>query len=68
MKQHTPWCEAEGDHDHDCAAATELTRLRAFTEAVRETFACTAQGEDKRDDHVDDCFHCYADQALERAR
>jgi hypothetical protein len=67
-------CEAEADHPHDCSLATELARLRAFAEAVREEFECTSPGPlpdhitDSMADHVDDCLHCAATQALERAR
>jgi hypothetical protein len=63
---HADTCEAEADHPHDCATASELARLRAFAEAVRDEVACS--GPDLRADHVDDCLHCAAVQALERAR
>jgi hypothetical protein len=73
---HADTCEAEADHPHDCAAATELARLRAFAEAVRDEFACIGRGKaecigldgDEGSGHVDDCWHCGAEQALERAR
>jgi hypothetical protein len=62
-------CEAEADHPHDCSLATELARLRAFAEAVREEFLCTASADDLDDAaHLTDCWRCYAVQALERAR
>lgn len=75
---HSPTCEADGAHDGDCATATELGRLRAFAEAVRDEVACSgftpAPGDDREsaalahDQHLDDCLHCAALQALERAR
>jgi hypothetical protein len=67
--KHADTCEAEADHPHDCATATELGRLRAFAEAVREEFECVDDNNDALpENHVDDCLHCYAVQALERAR
>jgi hypothetical protein len=81
-RPHAAICEAEADHRHDCATATELGRLRAFAEAVREEVHCDGLpmvlggieglGEEARADleaaHRDDCFHCAATKALERAR
>jgi hypothetical protein len=74
-RAHAAMCEAEADHPHDCSLATELARLRAFAEAVRDDFSCMVK-DAARDDapdaegcgDVDDCWHCYAVQALERAR
>jgi hypothetical protein len=68
---HTDSCEAEPGHPWDCATATELCRLRAFAEAVRDEFMCGAESTPEGDippDHVDDCWRCYAVQALERAK
>jgi hypothetical protein len=81
-RAHTDWCEAEADHPHDCATATQLARLRAFAEAVRDEVHCNGLpvvtggivglGEQDRADleaaHRDDCFHCAAVQALEPPR
>ena len=67
-RRHLDACEAEADHPLDCATATELARLRAFAEAIRdEVFATCPHGGHGCGD-VDDCWHCYATQALERAR
>jgi hypothetical protein len=65
-RRHAAWCEAEAGHDHDCAPATELARLRAFATAVRDEFVCVLEGEERPEDHVDDCWRCYAEQAMER--
>lgn len=66
--RHEPWCDADGAHAGDCRTAVRLARLQAFAEAVRDEFHCTAAGGDASrfdDGHVDDCWHCYAEQALE---
>jgi hypothetical protein len=66
-RHHADTCEAEADHDDSCGTATELARLRAFAEAVRDEFPCFDDGDPAlvaKDDHVDDCWHCYALQAL----
>lgn len=66
---HAPYCEAESDHKLDCATATELARLRAFAEAVRDSVGCTEPANEPVPvDHYDACLHCAAEQALERAR
>jgi hypothetical protein len=68
---HSSFCQADTGHTLDCATATELARLRAFAEAVRDEWQCTLAGEVVEEmpaDHVDDCWHCYATQALERVR
>lgn len=71
-RSHSPTCEADGAHDGDCATATELARLRAFAEAVRDEIGCSDDNRPayyaEAEDHVDDCWHCAALQALERAR
>jgi hypothetical protein len=68
---HNDTCEAEVGHLNDCATATELARLRAFAEAVRDDFDCMAK-DDAPDAEgcgdVDACWHCYALQALGRTR
>jgi hypothetical protein len=80
---HSPTCEAEADHPGECATATELGRLRAFAEMIRDEVHCDGLpqvlggiverlGDEARADleaaHRDDCFHCAALQALEPAR
>lgn len=67
---HADWCEAERDHVGSCATATELGRLRAFAEAVRDEWECYRDSDELPlpDDHVDDCWHCDALQALGQAR
>lgn len=79
---HADYCEAEPGHALDCATATRLARLTAFAEAVRDEIHCDglpivlagAEGlnDQARADleaaHRDDCFHCYALQALEPVR
>lgn len=68
-RTHAAMCEAEADHPHDCSLATELARLRAFAEAVRDEVQCVGM-EGHLDDgqHLTDCLHCAAAKALERAR
>lgn len=62
--KHADFCEAEFPHDlDDCAMATELARLRAFAEGMREEFPCTLESVDAVD-HADDCVHCAATEAL----
>jgi hypothetical protein len=61
---HSTSCEADTGHALDCATATELARLRAFAEQVRDEFSCVGLMPDGT--HVDDCWHCGAAQALER--
>jgi hypothetical protein len=71
---HADNCQADTGHTLDCATATELAKLRAFAEAVRDEWECPektpSDGEDYPDGcgDVDDCWHCYAAQALERVR
>jgi hypothetical protein len=80
---HTIACDADGPHAPlDCATASELARLRAFAEAVRDEFTCLGAPVGPTDDvplsneviddlqaaHRDDCWHCAAEQALEGAR
>ena len=68
MRTHPDWCEGAPDHDDACATATELARLRAFAEIVRDEFHCSTPDvpEDALpEDHVDDCWHHLALQALE---
>lgn len=61
-----PWCEAEADHDNMCRTATRLRRLLAFAEDVRDEIECIGhEGDELGTVHVDECFHCYAIQALE---
>jgi hypothetical protein len=69
-RHHADTCEAEADHDDSCQTATELARLRAFAEAVRDEFRCDIEGcgGDEPEDHVDDCWSCAAAQALGRTR
>lgn len=64
---HSDTCEAEADHPLDCGTASELGRLRAFAEQMHAEFPCTLESV-TADDHVDDCVHCAALAALERAR
>lgn len=69
MTRHADYCEAERDHDHSCGTATELARLRAFAEAVRDEIACIGHdGDEEGTEHVDDCWHCGAEAALETPR
>ena len=70
MTRHTLACDHDGAHPGlDCATATELARLRAFAEAVRDEFTCLGPLEARvADDHTDDCLHCAAEQALERVK
>jgi hypothetical protein len=66
---HTDSCEAEPGHTGDCATATELARLRAFAEAVRDEWDCfLPEGAAVPEDHTDDCWRCAAEQALERVK
>jgi hypothetical protein len=66
---HSSFCQADTGHTLDCATASELARLRAFAEAVRDEWQCNwADDEPRPDDHIDDCWHCYAAQALERVK
>jgi len=71
-REHADSCEAEPGHASDCQTATELARLRAFAEAVRDEMECSDPDLDDNgkysDAHIADCFHCAAEQALERAR
>jgi hypothetical protein len=70
-------CPDCGDRERE-RTATELARLRAFAEAVRDEVQCSgftpAPGDDRgsaalaHDQHLDDCLHCAAELALERAR
>jgi hypothetical protein len=69
-RRHAYGCEAERDHRHDCATATALLRLHSFAQTVLDEFECTLErhmleGEKLPADHVDDCWHCAARQALE---
>jgi hypothetical protein len=63
-RHHADTCEAEADHDYDCGTMTELARLRAFAEMIRDEIGCVC----RHQQDADDCFHCAAEQALERAR
>jgi hypothetical protein len=64
---HSSFCQADTGHTLDCATATELARLRAFAETVAEEFACfLPEDTPAPDDHLDDCWHHAALQALER--
>lgn len=65
-RSHEPWCEGDGAHPGDCKSATRLARLTAFAESVRDEFECTDHDDVDREAHVDDCWHCYAQQALEK--
>ena len=66
---HVDTCEADLGHTGDCATATELAKLRAFAEAVRDEWECfLADDTPVPDDHVDDCWHHAALQALERVK
>lgn len=81
-RHHADTCEAKSDHDHDCGTATDLVRLRAFAEMVRDEVHCDGfptvlagaeeMGDELRADalaaHRDDCFHCAALMALGQAR
>lgn len=77
-RHHADTCEADTGHDNDCGTATELVRLRAFAEAVRDDVGCAGyddygnQNEVVQADllaaHLDDCLHCAALQALGQAR
>lgn len=64
-RHHADTCEAEVDHDDSCATASEIARLRAFAEAVRDEFSCMSSPERHG---PDDCWHCAAVQALEGPR
>jgi nucleoside-diphosphate-sugar epimerase len=67
MSSHAEWCEAESDHAYNCATATELARLRSFAEAVRDEFECDAPEAEVADpDHVQDCWHHAAADALRK--
>jgi len=67
MSSHAEWCEAESDHPYNCATATELARLRSFVEAVRDEFECGASdAQMARPEHVDDCWHHGALDALRK--
>jgi hypothetical protein len=69
VKTHADFCEAETDHECDCATATELARLRSFAQAVRDEFTCNVDRDHPRtEEHVDDCLHCAAVEALESPR
>jgi hypothetical protein len=65
-REHEPFCDADGAHPGDCKTAVRLARLTAFAEAVRDEVECTDEDgcAAAREDHVDDCWHCYAEQAL----
>jgi hypothetical protein len=66
---HVGECEAEPGHALDCATATRLARLTAFAEAVRDEIDCVGHdGDEEGTEHVDDCWHCGAEQALEPVR
>ena len=68
-RTHADTCEAEADHDASCGTATELARLRAFAEALRDEIECIGHdGDEEGTEHADDCWHCGAVRALERAR
>ncbi|TAL08248.1 MAG: hypothetical protein EPO02_13370 [Nitrospirae bacterium] len=63
--EHEEWCEAEQGHEHDCKTATQMARLRALAESLQAEFTCHVEVEDQSEDHVDDCWHCAATEALE---
>lgn len=69
---HSSFCEADTGHALDCATATELAKLRAFAEAVRDEFDCETDkyvsGDPGGCGDVDDCWHCYAAAVLEPAK
>lgn len=65
--RHEPWCEGDGAHPGDCKTATRLARLTAFAEAVRDEFECSGELPEfpaTIENHVGDCWHCYAERAL----
>lgn len=71
MRTHADWCEADHNHLHDCEIATELARLRAFAEAVRDEFTCTtpdAEEDALSEEHNEECWHHAALAALGRPR
>jgi hypothetical protein len=80
MTRHTLACDADGSHAPlDCATASRLARLEAFAEAVRDEFACHGYpsteidvdgsvSQEAKAAHVEDCWSCYAAEALEGAR
>jgi hypothetical protein len=69
MTAHMDWCEADTGHDYGCATATELAKLRAFAQAVRDEIECIGHGGDEEGtEHADDCWHCGAADALEVPR
>jgi hypothetical protein len=68
---HEEWCEADTGKtiDHDCAITTRLARLTALAEAVRDEFKCPSkpsEGGAVLCGDVDDCWACFARQALEQ--
>lgn len=77
-RHHADTCEADTGHDNDCGTASELARLRAFAEAVRDDVGCAGHIPVVTDDdeamaqqladHLADCLHCAALQALGQAR
>lgn len=66
MRTHGNSCEADTGHDYDCGTATQLAKLTAFAEAVRDEFTCTVDRDHPAtEDHVQDCWHHAACEALE---
>jgi hypothetical protein len=65
-RQHADWCEADTGHEYDCSTATRLFRLTALAEAVRDELTCNSKEDAVLCGDVDDCWHCFARQALEQ--
>lgn len=61
---HADWCEADSGHLYYCGTATEMARLRAFAESMRDEFTCDEPADEC---DPDDCLHHAALAALEKA-